>query len=77
MYTVTVPKKRLNSMSLPGVGRSIEVSRISPLENVQIRQAFAKLELQVEFEEEPGKFYPVTTLWPDPHSMERLTLFID
>lgn len=76
MQTLVVSKKMLNSLSLPGMGRSIEINGITAKENLEIRQAFPKGTLQVEFEEEPGVFYPVINLWPDPHSMTRVTLFI-
>jgi hypothetical protein len=76
MYTITISKKLLNGMSLPGMGRSAEINGISPEQNLAIRQAISQGGLQVEFEEEPGVFHPVTNLWPDPHSMDRLTVFI-
>ena len=63
-------------MSLPGMGRSAELNGVTEEQNMTMRQAFSQRVLQVEFEEEPGVFHAVTNLWPDPHSMDRLTVFI-
>ncbi len=76
MHTIAVSKKLLNPMTLPGMGRSLEINGISGQENLEIRQAFAGKTLQIEFEEEPGVYHPVLHMWPDPHSVDRVTLFI-
>lgn len=76
MKTISVSKKLLNSIALPGMGRSLEVTNLSGGENLEIRQAFADRNLQIEFAEEPGVYYPVINMWTDPHSMMRMTLFI-
>ena len=76
MHTIVLSKKLLNSISLPGMGRSMELNGITHKENFDIRKAFSEGILQVEFEEEPEVYHRVINLWPDPHSMERFTLFI-
>ncbi|HET7657672.1 MAG TPA: hypothetical protein VFK37_05220 [Bacillales bacterium] len=76
MNTISVSKKMLNPILLPGMGRSIEIAKLSGRENLEIRKDFAEKKLQVEFSEEPGIYYPVINVWTDPHSMERITLFI-
>lgn len=74
--TITVSKTDLNSINLPGMGRSIELNGLKPDEHSTLREAFASKTLQVEFEEEKGTSYPVINLWSDPHSHSRLTVFI-
>jgi hypothetical protein len=76
MHTIVISKKRLNTLVLPGMGRSIELNGISDKENFEIRQVFPEGTLQVEFEEEPGVYHQVINIWPDPHSVTLLTLFI-
>ncbi|MCF8563370.1 hypothetical protein LLE49_01250 [Alicyclobacillus tolerans] len=76
MKVVTVPKILLNPITLPGMGRSIEVADVPQSEANQIRMAFAAQQLYVQFEEEQGVTYPVINLWPDPHDASRMTLFI-
>jgi len=73
---VTVPKMWLNPISLPGMGRSIEVNNLTQAESHEVRGAFAVADLHIEFEEEPGATHLVLNLWPDPHDSARATLFI-
>jgi len=73
---VTVPKIWLNPISLPGMGRSIEVNNLSQAEAQQVRGAFAAADLEIEFAEEPGVTHRVLNIWPDPHDSARITLFI-
>ncbi|HEX7056656.1 MAG TPA: hypothetical protein VF260_05600 [Bacilli bacterium] len=77
MQTVVVSKSQLNPVKLPGMGRSIELNELSGIKNIEIRQAFSRGALQVEFEEEPGVYHRVVNVWPDPHTTTRLTIFID
>lgn len=77
MNTISVSKRLLNSMVLPGMGRSVELSKLSGEDNLALRQAYNNKSLQIEFVEEPGVYHTVINLWPDPHSMERMTLFIE
>lgn len=74
--TLTLSKKLLNSITLPGMGRSIELNGLTPEENQKLKQAYSTSNLQVEFEEEQGAFHEVLNLWADPHTTERMTLFI-
>lgn len=76
MKVLTVPKILLNPISLPGMGKSIEVNNLSQEESFEVRGAYSSRELYVEFEEEPGTTHPVINLWPDPHDQTRVTLFI-
>lgn len=76
MNTIVISKKLLNPLALPGMGRSIELTGITEQKNVEIRQAYFDKTLQIEFEEELGVYHPVINLWPDPHSMDRMTIFI-
>lgn len=76
MKLVTVPKILLNPISLPGMGKSIEVNQLSPEESLEVRAAYSARELYVQFEEESGVTHPVINLWPDPHDSTRVTLFI-
>jgi hypothetical protein len=77
MTTLTISKKLLNSISLPGMGKSVELTNISGGENLEIRQVFSQGSLQIEFSEEPGVYHSVINVWTDPHSMSRITLFIN
>jgi hypothetical protein len=75
MKTVTVSKSLLNPIGLPGMGKSIELYDLPEAEVLEIRKAYAGRQLQVEFTEEEG-VHSVKNLWPDPHDVTRLTLFI-
>jgi len=75
VLVLTVPKSSYNPISLPGMGRSIEVSGLCAQEVLDIRNAFSRKELCVEFVEEPGTELPVVQLWANPHALE-VTLFI-
>ena len=75
MKVFTISKNLLNPISLPGMGRSIEVNGLSEREILEIRAAFSQRELSVEFSEEPGIQVPVTQLWANPHALQ-ITLFI-
>ena len=77
MRTLLVSKKLLNPVFLPGMGRSLEIINLTGGENLEIRGAFSQQNLQVEFEEERGIFHTVINLWSDPHTMAKLTLFIE
>lgn len=73
---ITLPKKELNAVSLPGMGRSIELSGLKAEEHATLKNAYSQSTLQVEFEEEIGTYHQVINIWPDPHTTEKLTLFI-
>ena len=75
MKVITVSKELLNPLSLPGMGRSLELNNISEGENMEIRNAYANKELVVRFEGEEAT-HLVIQLWPDPHYISRLTIFI-
>jgi hypothetical protein len=72
---VSVSKSLLNPISLPGMGRSMELSGLSEQEMLDIKSAFSRQELYIEFVEETGTEIPVTQLWANPHA-NQLTLFI-
>jgi hypothetical protein len=76
LKTLTLSRNLLNPMTLPGMGRSIEVSGLSSPENLEIRSEWQKGELYIEFDDEPGNGHRAINLWPDPHDISRLTLFI-
>lgn len=76
MKVITVPKSLLNPISLPGMGRSIEVNNLPQQEAFEVRGAYSAQQLYVQFEEGPNDTYPVINLWPDPHDPTRITLFI-
>ena len=76
MKTLTLSRNLLNPMVLPGMGRSIEVSGLTSADNLEIRSEWQKGELYIEFDDEPGSSHRAINLWPDPHDMSRLTLFI-
>lgn len=75
MKTVVVSKMLLSPISLPGMGRSIDLAELAEMELMEIRSAFAKGELFVEFREEAGSSHPIINLWMNPHSSQ-VTLFI-
>jgi len=75
MKIITVSKVLLNTMSLPGMGRSIELIGIDDNEAMAIHQAYQSKTLYVEFAEEPGNRVAVRQIWANPHSAE-LTLFV-
>jgi len=75
MKVITVSKSLLNPISLPGMGRSIEISGLSESDILDIRNAFSQKALCVEFTEEPGTKLPVVQLWANPHSPQ-ITLFV-
>ncbi|SDX03598.1 hypothetical protein SAMN05444487_10948 [Marininema mesophilum] len=77
MKIITLPRKSLNPMALPGMGRSIEIYDISEEYSHQIRHAFSRKELFVQFEDGKETTYPVINMWPDPHDATRITLFIE
>jgi hypothetical protein len=72
---ITVSKMLLNPITLPGMGKSIELGGLSVSEAAEIKQAFAANELFVEFQEEPGRTVQVVSLWPNPHSSQ-ITVFV-
>ncbi len=76
MKTLTLPHHMLNPMTLPGMGKSIEVSGLTGPENMEILSEWRKGELMIEFDDEPGVSHKAINLWPDPHDVSRLTLFI-
>lgn len=76
MKTVIVSKSLLNPISLPGMGRSIELYDLPDVEVAEIRTAYLDQRLQVQFEGEDDVLHPVKNLWPDPHDKARMTLFI-
>lgn len=75
MKVVTVSKRFFNPITLPGMGRSIDLADLTALEAQEIRVAFSRRELYVEFAEEPGTEIPVIQLWANPHSPQ-VTLFV-
>ena len=72
---ITISKNAFNPISLPGMGRSIEVTELSDTEIMDIRSAYLQNELYIEFTEEPGTQLPVLQLWTNPHSPQ-ITLFV-
>lgn len=75
MKLITVPKIMFNPIPLPGMGRSIELNDLTEQDVIEIRNAFARDELYVEFVEEPGETLRVKQLWPNPHALQ-ITLFV-
>ena len=75
MKVLLLPRVLLNPISLPGMGKSIDLPEMSGIENQEIRSAFAQGELYVEFDDEPGVTHKVFNLWANPHSSQA-TLFI-
>jgi hypothetical protein len=75
MKTLTISKQYLNPISLPGMGRSLELSGLAEEELVDIRSAYASGTLYIEFTEEPDERYKVINVWANPHSPQ-ITLFI-
>jgi hypothetical protein len=73
---VKLPRKLLNPLALPGMGRSMELHGLEEKTRKEIHQAFTRKELHIQFED--GKnVYPVINLWADPHDSSRITLFIE
>ncbi|MFC4076182.1 hypothetical protein [Salinithrix halophila] len=77
MKIVTLPRKLLNPLALPGMSRSLEVHGLAEEESTEMKDAFSRQELFVQFEGGKGTTYPVINLWPDPHDPARITLFIE
>ena len=75
MKKLILPRGLLNPISLPGMGKSIDLGEMSGSENQEIRSAFAQGNLYVEFDDEPGVTHKVVNLWANPHSSQA-TLFI-
>jgi hypothetical protein len=72
---VTASRLMLNPVALPGMGKSIELFNLLESEAMEIRMAYGREELLLQFEGE-SEVFPVQNLWPDPHDLTRLTLFI-
>ncbi|MCI0183548.1 MAG: hypothetical protein OWR52_01285 [Acidibacillus sp.] len=75
MNIVSLSKTQLNPISLPGMGRSIELVGLSPSEVSDLQAMYTNKDLFVEFTEEPDQQVPVINIWVNPHSAE-ITLFI-
>jgi hypothetical protein len=75
MKVVTLPRKLLNPLALPGMGRSLEVHMYRS-KKAKRCESFQSKE-RVQFEGGKGTMYPVINLWPDPHDPTRVTLFIE
>lgn len=75
MKVVRASKSLFNPIALPGMGRSVEVTDLSAQELLEVRTAFAKRELFLEFTEEPGVQMPVKQIWANPHGLQ-VTLFV-
>lgn len=75
MKVITVSKELLNPITLPGMGKSIELPPFDAAEIQEVRTAFGRHKLFVEFTEEPGEQIPVRQIWANPHSPQ-ITLFI-
>ncbi|MDR6226151.1 hypothetical protein [Desmospora profundinema] len=76
MKVVKLPRKILNPLALPGMGRSMELHGLEEKARHQINEAFTRKELYVQFED-GDTTYPVINLWSDPHDPSRVTLFIE
>jgi len=76
MKVISVPQMSLNPISLPGMGRSIELSDVSDQEIFEIRSAFAEKQLFVTFTETAADPVLVINVWPNPHGGGQITLFI-
>lgn len=72
---MSIDRRRLNPVPLPGMGRSIELFGISEAEAAEIRAAFASKSLAVRFDGEEEE-HRVANIWPDPHDPSRMTVFI-
>lgn len=75
MKTLTISNQYLNPISLPGMGRSIDLPGMEEAELMEIRRAFAQKALFVSFTEAPEEKHLVINLWANPHSPQA-TLFI-
>ncbi len=75
MKTITVSKDLVSPMALPGMGRSVDIAGLDPKEVIELRNAFAKGLLYIEYSEEPGEPKKVINLWANPHAPQ-VTLFI-
>ena len=75
MKIVTISKNLFNPISLPGMGRSIELTGLPAAEMLEISNSFSQRELYVEFTEEPGDRLLVIQLWSNPHAPQ-ITLFV-
>ncbi len=75
MKVVTISKNLFNPISLPGMGRSMEVNDLSATDIMEIRTAFSKGELYVDFFKDPGTKLKVIQLWANPHAPQ-VTLFV-
>lgn len=75
MKTISISNMLFSPISLPGMGRSVELPEISESEANEVQVNFAKRELFVEFVENPGELLPVINLWRNPHSSQ-YTLFV-
>ncbi len=72
---VTVSKDLVSPMALPGMGRSVDIAGLDPKEVIELRAAFSKGQLYIEYSEEPGDLKKVINLWANPHAPQ-MTLFI-
>lgn len=72
---IPVSKRFFVGITLPGMGRSIDLINQSADDVAIIRRAYHAQDLAVEFIEEPGTIYPVIQLWINPHG-DQVTLFI-
>lgn len=72
---VTVSKDLFSPISLPGMGRSIEMAELPEREILDLRKAFAQGELYVTFTEEPDTRLMVKQMWINPHAPQA-TLFV-
>lgn len=75
MTVIPVSKRTFMPISLPGMGRSVEVNDITPEEIMRMQHLYAQQDLAIEFIEEPGVQYPVQKIWVNPHGSQ-ITLFI-
>lgn len=72
---IPVSKRFFVGITLPGMGRSIDLINQSADDVDTMRRAYHAQDLAVEFIEEPGTTYPVIQLWINPHG-DQVTLFI-
>lgn len=75
MQVIQVSKRTFMPVSLPGMGRSVEVNDITREEIMRIQHLYANNDLAIEFIEEPGVQYPVIKIWVNPHGAQ-VTLFV-
>jgi hypothetical protein len=75
MKIITISNMLFSPISLPGMGRSIDLPEVSEEEARDIRDSFSKKELFIEFTENPGTPLRVINLWSNPHSLQ-FTLFV-